>query len=97
MIGTGDIWFPEIISVEEHRAIGVLVAYGLCISLLSLPTRSQFQSDLTDWRESGRSKVLTHSMKTSSWEENTQPGAQRREELVEPSRICSAEAGTVTN
>lgn len=98
MIGTGDIWSPDTIGMEEHHAIQVLVAWSLCISLLTPPTLGQFQSDLTDWQESQRSKPLTHCMKTSSWEEeNFQPGVQTREGLVELSCICSAEAGTVTN
>lgn len=71
---------------------------GVCVSLLSLPRLSQFQSDLTDWQESQRSKALAHCMKTSGWEEeNIQPGAQTRAALGELSRMCSAEAGTVTN
>lgn len=45
LISTGDIEFPEIVSMEEHHAIGVLVASGFCVSLMSLPVLSQFQSD----------------------------------------------------
>jgi len=85
--------------MEEHHAIEVLVAQGLwprTTSLLTLPTLSQFQSDLTDCQQSQRRKALTHCMKTGSWaEESIQPGAQTREALVEPSHTCSAEAGTV--
>lgn len=98
MIGTGDIQSPDTIGMEEHHAIQVLVAWSLCTSLLTPPTLGQFQLDLTDWQESQRSKALTQGMKTSSWEEeNIQPRVQTREGLVELSRICSAEAGTVTN
>lgn len=52
--------------------MGISVTEGLCIFLLSLPTVSAFQSDLTDWQESQKSKTLTDFMKISVWEENIQ-------------------------
>lgn len=68
------------------------------ISLLALTTLSQFQSDVTEQQKSQRNKALTHCMRISSWEEEKiQPGMQAWEMLSEPSRICSAETGTVTN
>lgn len=73
--------------------MGISVTEGLCIFLLSLPTVSAFQSDLTDRQESQKSKTLTDFMKISVWEENIQ---QIRKVLVEPTHICAPEAGTGT-
>lgn len=73
--------------------MGISVTEGLRIFLLSLPTVSAFQSDLTDRQESQKSKTLTDFMKISVWEENIQ---QIRKVLVEPTNICAPEAGTGT-